>query len=135
MSGVRSELQIQIDEMETQLNTQLEERERLENTIRRDNGRIANLARSITTLQQRYELLLNSFNQAAIQQLTRSNALTIIENASLPEEREGPKVLRDTVVAAIIGLFGGVGLGFAAESRKMRAFTRAARSPRSCAPK
>ncbi len=124
ISGVRSELQIQIDEMETQLNTQLEERERLENTIPRDNGRIADLARSITTLQQRYELLLNSFNQAAIQQLTRSNALTIIENASLPEEREGPKVLRDTVVAAIIGLFGGVGLGFAAESRNPRFYTR-----------
>lgn len=123
ISGVRSELQIQIDEMETQLNTQLEERERLENTVPRDSGRIADLDRSITTLQQRYELLLNSFNQAAIQQLSRSNALTIIENAVIPSEREGPKVVRDTVVAAIIGVLGGVVIAFATEYQNPRFYT------------
>lgn len=118
ISGVRSELQIQIDEMEVQLNAQLEERERLENTIPRDNERIADLDRSIGTLQQRYELLLNSFNQAAIQQLSRSNALTIIQPATLPEEPEGPKVVRDTLFAFVVGLLGGVVLAFAIENRR-----------------
>lgn len=120
ISGVRSELQIQIDDMEVQLNAQLEERERLENTIPRDSERIADLDRAINTLQQRYELLLNSFNQAAIQQLTRANALTIIEQASLPEEREGPKVARDTLLALIIGLMGGIALAFVVENRNPR---------------
>jgi capsular exopolysaccharide synthesis family protein len=120
ISGVRTELQIQIDEMETQLNDQLEERERLENTVPRDNERIADLDRSINTLQQRYELLLNSFNQAAIQQLSRSNALTIIENAELPTEREGPKVARDTALALVVGLMGGIALAFLVENRAPR---------------
>ena len=120
LSGVRSELEIQIDQAETELNELLDERSRLENTIPRDNQRIADVDRMINTLQARYDLLLTSYNQAAIQQLTRANALTVIERATVPTEPEGPRVLRDTILGAVVGLAGGIVLALISERRNPR---------------
>ena len=122
-SGVQSVLRARLTEIETDLNEMFAERANLENQIPRQNERIADIDRTIAALQQNYSSLQNTYNQAAVAQLSLANALTIIEPAYLPIEPEGPRVLRSVAVSSIIGLMGGIALAIIVESRSPRFYT------------
>jgi capsular exopolysaccharide synthesis family protein len=123
ISGIQAVLREQLSELETNLNDLIAEKTALENQVPRLTERIADLERTINTLEQNYDLLQTQYQQTAISQLARANALTVIEPATLPDEPNDANLIRNVVLAGAVGLMGGVALAFILENRNPRLYT------------
>jgi len=120
--GVQLVLHDRLTQLETDLNKLIAERSVLLDATPRDNERIASLDRTIDAKQQTYSLTLTSYTQALVSQSTMASALTIIEDARLPDEPP-TNVARDIVLSGAVGLLGGVGLAFVLEARTTRFYS------------
>jgi len=121
--GIQPLLRDRLVALESQLNDRISQLADLQNQIPRDNERVADVERAITTLQQNYNLVLNSYNQATLSQMSRANAIRIVEPAQPPTEPVGPGPVRRVVFGSIVGLIGGIVLAFIAESRTPHFFS------------
>ena len=70
-----------------------------------------------------YETLLNQYEQARLREVLRSNTITIVEPALLPQEPAQPKLGLNILVGAVVGLVGGLGLVFLFEYLNPRLYT------------
>ncbi|MFQ3567061.1 MAG: polysaccharide biosynthesis tyrosine autokinase [Aggregatilineales bacterium] len=115
-SGVQTALREQINTLEQRIDELIVEYSILDNQTPRNAERIAEVQRSLNALERNYDLLLNNYNQAAVAQVVRANALSIVQPASLPDEPVGPLTTRNVAIAIVVGLVAGFGLAFLLEN-------------------
>jgi capsular exopolysaccharide synthesis family protein len=122
-SGIQSVLRKRLTDIEAELKDLAAERVQLMAQVPRDDERISAIERTIDAKQQTYNLTLSSYNQALVSQSTMASALTILEAPTLPTGPSGPQRTRDSVLAGIVGLLGGVALAFVFENLNSRMYT------------
>lgn len=84
---------------------------------------ITETGRSATVKQQIYETLLAQYDQARLREALSRNAITIIDPAETPEFPSTPRKAFNTVLGAVLGLMGGVGLSLLLELLDRRVYT------------
>jgi non-specific protein-tyrosine kinase len=122
-SGVQENLGGYLDQLETQIDELTAEYAELLNQIPANAGRLAEIQRRLDGLQGNYNQLMNSSNQVTIAEITRANALSVVETARLPVEPVGPNLVRDLLLGGVIGLTAGIALAFILESLSPRLYT------------
>jgi len=122
-SGIQGVLKKRLDDIEAELKDLAAERVQLLSQTPRDDERIGAIERTIDARQQTYNLTLQSYNQALISQSTIASALTVLEPANFPTGPSGPSLLRNTILASIVGLMGGIALAFVIENLSSKMYT------------
>jgi len=76
---------------------------------------LVKVMRDASVSQEIYVMLAKRYEEARISEVMEPTDVQIIDTAIVPEKPIKPKKLLNTVIAAILGLFTGVGLAFALE--------------------
>jgi non-specific protein-tyrosine kinase len=122
-SDFTSELSITLGEMQNEITALNDELTTLQNQVPRDNVRIAEVQRTLRSMEQNYSLTQSRLNQAMFNQLALASSLSILEPATLAEEPSNASLLRNVVVGAGIGLMGGITLAFVMEALNPRLYS------------
>jgi non-specific protein-tyrosine kinase len=88
-----------------------------------DTQRINELNRTIALKQSLYATLLQQYEAARTTEEIRSNALSIIDPASIPTSPIKPRKVLNIALGSMVGLMGGVGLAFLFENLDTRLHT------------
>jgi capsular exopolysaccharide synthesis family protein len=75
-----------------------------------DSARISALSRSVDLRQEVYTALLQQYERTRVAEELRSNALSIVEPATLPREPSKPNTMMNLMLGALVGLVAGTGL-------------------------
>ena len=102
----------QLAHVETELEEAQEEYERLVAVEPEDTRPIDELSRSIGVKQGLYSMLLQQYETARTSEAVRSNALSIIDPASIPTRPIKPNMVLNIGLGFMVGLVGGIGLAF-----------------------
>lgn len=66
--------------------------------------------RTLSFKERTYGMLLDRYEQVRLGEVIRTNAITIVEQASLPSNPAKPRPKANLLLAALVGGFGGIGL-------------------------
>ena len=86
------------------------------NSATPDATEASSFAAKVRAGEQTYSMLLTLYEQARVEAALRANSISIVEPAEVPSLPSKPNVKRNLALAAVVGLIGGVGLAFLAES-------------------
>jgi succinoglycan biosynthesis transport protein ExoP len=125
-SGAKSAHEIlgeQLSQIEEELNQARADYESLVLQSPDDSQHIEALARSIELKQETYGTLLQQYETARATEAIRANALSIVEQAKIPEEPSKPNKVLNFALGGMVGLMGGIGLAFLLEYMDTRMHT------------
>ena len=114
----------QITQFETELSLAREDYENLVADFPEDTGRIEAASRTIELKQQAYASLLQQYENARISEAIRSNTVSVVEPAAVPETPSQPRILLNIALGFLVGLFGGIGLAFSFEYQNKTLYTQ-----------
>ena len=77
-----------------------------------DSARVAALSRAVDLKQEVYTALLQQYERTRVAEELRTNALTIVEPATLPQEPSKPNWMTNLILGGLAGLVAGAGLAF-----------------------
>jgi len=95
-----------------------------EDSDQRGDEVVAEVTTRIDTRERLYAALLEDYEQARVKGALLDGSIQVVEPATLPLAPSEPRVLQNVGVALVVGLIGGIGLGFVFESAD-----RSVRSP------
>ena len=70
------------------------------------------LQRNVKTSQNLYDLMVSKVKESNILQTSDTSNIRLVEEAQVPVEPVSPKKMRNLLLGAVLGLFGGIGLAF-----------------------
>lgn len=77
-----------------------------------DSTRVAALSRAVDLKQEVYTALLQQYERTRVAEELRTNALSIVEPATLPQEPSKPNWMTNLILGGLVGLVAGAGLAF-----------------------
>lgn len=77
-----------------------------------DSSRVAALSRDVDLKQEVYTALLQQYERTRVAEELRTNALSIVEPATLPQEPSKPNWMANLFLGGLVGLIAGTGLAF-----------------------
>ena len=113
----------QLAQVEDELKQAQAEYERLVALASEDTQQINELSRTIGVKQSVYGTLLLQYETARTTEEIRSNALSVIEPASIPRSPIKPRKVLNIALGCMVGVMGGVGLAFLFEHLDTRLHT------------
>ena len=113
----------QLAQVENELKQAQAEYERLVALAPEDTQQINELSRTIGVKQGVYATLLQQYETARTTEEIRSDALSVIEPASIPGSPIKPRKVLNIALACMVGVMGGVGLAFLFEYLDTRLHT------------
>ncbi len=90
--------------------------ERLVIEAHEDSEQLQNRWRVIELKERTYAILLAQYEQARVADVLRTNVVSVVAAATLPNEPSFPRPMLNLMLGVLVGLAGGVGLGFLVES-------------------
>ncbi|NJO83379.1 MAG: P-loop NTPase, partial [Blastochloris sp.] len=123
VGDIRQTLEAELNQLQVEIDALVAEQALLESEIPRNNARLAEVTGQVTSRQQRFNLLSNNYNQAIVSQSNQANAITIVQNATLPDEPSSPSTARMAVLGGALGLLAGLALAFLLEMFNPRLHT------------
>ncbi len=88
-----------------------------------DSARVAALSRAVDLKQEVYTALLQQYERTRVAEELRTNALSLVEPATLPQEPSKPNWMANLVLGGLVGLVAGAGLAFLFERLDTRVQT------------
>lgn len=76
---------------------------------------LVRLLRDVNVAQEIYVMLAKRHEEARIAEVMESTDTQVVDVAVVPEKPIKPRVLLNTIIGALLGLFGGLGMAFALE--------------------
>lgn len=89
-----------------------------------DPDQLATLLDTLDFKQQTYQMLLERYEEARLNEIVRTNAITIVEPASFPLAPAKPRKLLNLVLGALIGAVIGIGLAFLVDNLDTTIYSR-----------
>ncbi len=80
-----------------------------------DQVEISRLSEQLLQYRTTYANLLRSYEDIRVAEAKTLDTVTVVEPASLPEKPVGPNTMNNTLLAAVVGVMGAVGIAFLVE--------------------
>lgn len=129
VSRIQSDIQKRIDAIATSIENDFETSQKTENIMRQRNKEQKNraselndkaiqykiLAREVETNKSIYENLLQRFKETEVTSAIKTSNIQVVDYAAVPFKPHSPNILLNLILAAFVGLTGGVALSFVTE--------------------
>jgi non-specific protein-tyrosine kinase len=113
LGGEKSAYEIVGDQLQTVNKSLTEKRTQLQTLQAQTDASkdtISSLTQEITGLEQSYNALLQQYESLRTNEAIRNNSVSMVESPTLPEKPVRPNWMLNIILAAFLGLIGGIGL-------------------------
>lgn len=106
----------QLQQLESELAALRSQYETLVSSLNADPADMNAASQNIALKERTYTTLLDEYERLRLEDAVRTNAVSVVEPASLPGSPATPRTKMNLILGALVGLFIGVGLGLVLEN-------------------